>query len=368
MAETTGRRRILLLINSLEGGGAENVMVRVAAGLAARAPDAEIRLALLDDLPAAYPAPPGVELVRLDSRGAFWRSIRGVRRLVADWRPDVVLSFLARANCAAVLARRQGGGPLCVISERVNTTSHFGTGPRERVLKAMIARLYPRADRVIAVSRGVGDDLRDRYGVPAERIEVIHNPVDIDTLRARAAAPPAIDLPGRFFVSVGRLVPNKGGDILLRAFARHAEPARHLVMLGDGPERDRLAALARKMGLAERVHMPGYLDNPQAVVARADAYVSASRSEGFPNALVEAMALGRPVIATDCASGPREILQGPPPAGLLVPVDDVDALARALDLVNEAETRHSLAGRASDRAQDFRPGPVVSAYARVLGV
>jgi N-acetylgalactosamine-N,N'-diacetylbacillosaminyl-diphospho-undecaprenol 4-alpha-N-acetylgalactosaminyltransferase len=235
----------------------------------------------------------------------------------------------------------------------------------------VVARLYPRADAVVAVSRGVADDLRDRYGVPEGRLRVIHNPVDIAALRARAAEPPAIPLPDRFFVSVGRLVPNKGGEILLRAFAAQRARGRHLVMLGEGPERGRLSALARTLGIAARVHLPGYLANPHAVVARSEGYLSASRSEGFPNAMVEAMALGRPVIATDCRSGPREILMpdaATREAGLLVPVDDVGVLAAAMTLLDEEERRNELARRARCRAEDFRPASVVSAYAGLLGV
>jgi len=367
MSEGQGQR-VLLLINSLEGGGAEKVMARVAAGLAGRLPQGQVRLALLDDLPAAWPLPGGVELVRLDSRGSFWRSIRETRRLVAEWRPDVVLSFLTRANCAAILACRRGGSR-CVVSERVNTTTHLGAGPRGRVLRAVVARLYPRADAVVAVSQGVADELRDGYGVADGRLRVIPNPVEIGSLQARAAEASAVPLPGRFLVNVGRLVPNKGGEVLLRAFAASGFPG-HLVMVGEGPERGRLMALARQLGIADRLHLPGYLENPHAVVARAEAWVSASRSEGFPNAMVEAMALGIPVIATDCRSGPREILtpDGAAEAGVLVPVDDVAAIAAAIDRLGDAGQRQELSGRAARRAQAFRPDAVIAAYAEVLGV
>ncbi|ROT97994.1 glycosyltransferase [Histidinibacterium lentulum] len=361
-------RRVLLLINSLEGGGAEKVMAQIAAGLTGMLPPGQVRLAMLDDLPAAWPLPEGVDLVRLDCRGSFRRSIRETRRLVAEWRPDVVLSFLTRANCAAILACRRAGAT-CVVSERVNTTTHLGAGPRGRVLRAVVARLYPRADAVVAVSRGVARELRRAYGVTEARLRVIPNPVETGVLEARAAEAPAIRLPDRFLVSVGRLVPNKGGEILLRAFAASGFPGA-LLMLGDGPERGRLMALARDLGISDRVHLPGYLQNPHAVVARAEAWVSASRSEGFPNAMVEAMALGLPVIATDCRSGPREILapEGAAEAGLLVPVDDVAALSAAIDGLGDADRRRDLSGRARRRVQDFRPDAVIAAYAEVLGV
>lgn len=367
-----------MLINSLEGGGAEKVMARLAGDLARRFPEVEIRLALLDDLPAAQDPGNGVEIVQLDSRGSFRRSIAQVRDLVAAWRPGVVLSFLTRANCAAILARERAEFR-CIVSERVNTTSHLGGGLRGWLLRAVVARLYRRADAVIAVSRGVRDELQKRYGVPEPRLHVIYNPVDASDIAEKACAKvPGLDLPEDCFVSIGRLVPNKGFDVLLRAFARHDNAARTLVILGEGPERKRLQALARELGIDGRVLLPGYLDNPHPVLRRADAYVSASRSEGFPNALVEAMVLGLPVLATDCASGPAEILaerltgrtRGLEAVrwGLLAEVDDVAAITAGMDALNDVETRRDLGRRARERSAMFAAGPVVEAYASVLGL
>ncbi len=362
--------RLLLLINSLEGGGAEKVFVTLAGHLA-RSHRGEICIATLDDSPDAYAAPDGVRRVWLDCRGGFLRSITAVRRLVAEWKPDIVLSFLTRANCAAILARGEGRFR-CVVSERIHTTSHLGTGLRGRVLQRIVALLYPRADRVIAVSEGVRDELIRRYGVGAERVVSIPNPVPVEDLRARGREQPAIVLPSDFLVAVGRLVPGKGGETLLRAFARQSNKGRALVILGEGPERERLAALAETLGIGARLYMPGYLANPQSVVARASAYVSASRGEGFPNALVEAMALGRAVISTDCHSGPSEILADRPaglvagldraPWGILVPVDDVEALSRAMDLVDDSVIRSDLERAAKERVLRYAPAEIFARY------
>ena len=370
-------RRLLLLINSLEGGGAENVMARVAGGLAGHLDDVTIRMALLDDLPAAYEVDPRIEVVRLDSRGKFGRSIAETRRQVGAWRPDVVLSFLTRANCAAILGRNRGNYR-CVISERVNTSSHLGDGLKGRLLRRMVAWLYPRADVVIAVSSGVAKELAENYGVPRARLRVINNPVDGPGLRRQAEAEPGIPLPPDYFVSVGRLVPNKGHDVLLRAFAAHRNRERHLLILGEGPERAHLEALAAELGVDGRVHMPGYVENPHAIVGRATAYVSASRSEGFPNALVEAMALRRAVAATDCPSGPAELLaerdtgatRGMEAAawGILAPLDDAAALAAAMDELEDPTVRESYAARACERAGAYGNDPVFDAYAAVLEV
>jgi len=371
-----GGQRLLLLINSLEGGGAENVMAYLASGLAKSLGRVEIRLALLDDLPAAYTVDPTVEIVRLDSRGSLRRSISLTRQLIATWQPDVVLSFLTRANCANILARKKH--PFhCVISERVNTSSHLGSGLRGRLLRLVVARIYPKADAVIAVSQGVREEILRNYNVSAARLSVIHNPVDIEKLRVEGTRKPSVALPDDFFVNVGRLVANKGGEVLLRAFAKHRNRNRALMILGEGPERSALELLARELGIADRVLMPGYVMNPHAIVSRATGFVAASRSEGFPNALVEAMALGCAVTATDCPSGPAEILAERAtgktgkleiaPWGLLVPMNDVDGLTAAMDYFDDPANRQEYRERAAQRARAFAPAPVIAAYARTLG-
>ncbi len=367
-------RKLLLLINSLEGGGAEKVFVSLATHLASTG-DWELSIATLDNVPDSHPAPQDVTRLRLDCRGSLLRSIWQVGALISQWQPDVVLSFLTRSNCAAILAKRRGDFH-CAISERVHTSSHLGSGPRGRLQQLIVSWIYPRADAVIAVSRGVGDELARGYGVPANLITAIPNPVFTETLQARGQKEPEIDLPQDFFVAIGRLVPNKGGEVLLRAFAAHANMDRALVILGEGPERARLTALVRALGIEGRVHMPGYVENPQAILARATAYVSASRSEGFPNALVEAMSLGRAVMSTDCHSGPAEILaetvsgevEGPHQArwGLLVPVDDITALTSAMDLMDDADLRARYERLSRQRMQSYAPSDIFARYQRVL--
>ena len=363
-------RKLLLLINSLEGGGAEKVFVSLATHLASTG-DWDLCIATLDKVPDAHPAPPDVTRLRLDCRGSLLRSIWQVGGLISQWRPDVVLSFLTRANCAAVLAKRRSDFR-CVISERVHTSSHLGRGPRGGLQRAIVSWLYPSADGVIAVSGGVGDELASSYGVPSSLITVIPNPVFSETLQIRGQEEPKVDLPHDFFVAIGRLVPNKGGEVLLRAFAAHVNTDRALVILGEGPERTRLMALACVLGIEGRVYMQGYVDNPQAFLARATAYVSASRSEGFPNALVEAMSLGRAVVSTDCHSGPAEILaegpsgrvEGPYQArwGLLVPVDDIMALTSAMDLMDDAALRARYGMLSRQRMQSFAPADIFRRY------
>ncbi|MDK2759806.1 MAG: glycosyltransferase [Sphingopyxis sp.] len=343
------RKRILFAINSLAGGGAERVLATLLGGSDPWRPRYDIHLALLDDEPRAYDAPDWVTVHQLDCRHKLLPSLIQLRALVGRLAPDATLSFLTRANIANAAAMAGRGRPW-LISERVNTSAHLGDA---RAAKAMVRLVYPRAAHVIAVSEGVVDDLAAHFGVSRARMSAVANPVDHRRIAELAAEPPAFVPDGPYIVAAGRLVPNKNFPLLLRAYAK-AAPSARLVILGEGPDRGALTALAASLGIADRVDMPGFVANPFAMVARAQAYAMPSNAEGFPNGLVEAMACGIAVVATNCASGPSEILAGRPreaitgaidvDAGALVPTDDVDAFAAALGRTL-AEPRRSTCGR-----------------------
>lgn len=368
------RPSLMLVINSLDGGGAERVLAILARELAASGRFRGVVLATLDDTQDRYPLDAAVERIRLDTAGSLPRGFLALRRVVLAERPDVVLSFLTRANVAAALVGRLTGTPV-VISERVNTSSHLAGRRDAAVTKALVRFVYPLAHHVVCVSDGVRRDLLRNFAVPAARMSVIHNPVDRGGIAAAARAEPAIALPPDFFVAVGRLVPNKGFDRLVRAVAALPRgPA--LVILGEGPERERLQTMIDGFGLSGRVFLPGHVAEPHPIVARARAFVSSSSAEGFPNALVEAMCLGRPIISTDCESGPAEILgrEGEQPVrtmtfaryGILVPTGDAAALTEALAHLSE-EGRSAQWGRlALQRVSDFELAGAVDAYAARL--
>ena len=356
------RKRILFIINSLAGGGAERVLTTLLRASEPWRARYDIHLALLDDEPRTYPVPDWVTVEQLDARYSLLRSVRQLRALVGRLSQAATLSFLTRANVANAAAMAGSGRPW-LISERVNTSAHLGNGRGALAAKLMVRVAYPRASHVIAVSSGVVEDLVANFGVSRSRVTALANPVDHESIGAFAALEPSFVPAGRYIIAAGRLVPNKNMAMLLRAFAAAELPTR-LVILGEGSERGSLEQLAASLGIADRVDMPGYVDNPFALLARAELFAMPSNAEGFPNGLVEAMACGLPVVATNCASGPSEILAGRAredvtgpldvDAGALVPTDDVEAFANALRSVH-AEPRRSACGAAA-RARSLAYG------------
>ncbi len=328
---------ILFVINSLAGGGAERVMLTLLAGSKGRMTQSPFELALLDDETDAYAAPAWLPLTRLSTGGSMARGLRSLLSLARRRRPSLIVSFLTRANVLSIIVGRLLGCRT-IISERVNTSAHLA-GPHNRVPRLLVRATYRFAHRIIAVSDGVADDLVANFGVSRERIVVIGNPVDLENVAERGAEAVHLPCASPFIVAMGRLTQTKNMALLIEAYAASGVTVP-LVIMGEGPERDALTAQIAALGLSERVYLAGFQKNPYAVLARAELYVSASNGEGFPNALVEAMALGRPVVVTNCASGPSEIMADrgretirdtlETPSGMLVPINDAKAMAEAI--------------------------------------
>jgi N-acetylgalactosamine-N,N'-diacetylbacillosaminyl-diphospho-undecaprenol 4-alpha-N-acetylgalactosaminyltransferase len=374
LEQVSRRKRVVFLINSLAGGGAERVMCSLLAHSAPESEEFEIVLALLDTEPAAYSPPSWVRQRQFDCRSSLARSVLAVRRLFREERPDATLSFLTRANVANVLASRLRGTP-AVISERANTSAHFPRGPRGALPRAFVRFVYPRADRIIAVSAGVERDLRENFAVPARKLSVIANPVDLEAIRSRACEAPEVDIDEPFVLGAGRLVASKNFGLLIEAFAA-AGLAGKLVIIGEGPERGALLRRIGDLGLGDRVLLPGFVKNPYPLMRRARIFVLPSNAEGFPNGLAEAMALGAPVISTNCASGPSELLAERPREeveglsfaehGVLVPTGDVAAMADALKALEDADLRNRYGQKAAHRAAAFSPEKAKLGYWEIL--
>lgn len=330
------KKHIALFLPSLHGGGAEKVMVNLALGFVEQGLKVDLVLAKAEG-PYLSRVPEEVRVVDLEARRVLY-SLPGLVRYLRRERPQAMLSALNHANIVAIwaklLARVQ---TRLVVSERTTLSRSIenASSVRVKLLPFLIKTFYPYADAVVAVSRGVAEDLVTTTKLPMEKIKVIYNPVITPELFAKAEEP--LDhpwfRPGEppVVLGVGRLTQAKDFPTLIRAFAlvRKERPAR-LMILGEGEERPKLEALVRELGLEEDVALPGFVENPYKYMKRAAVFVLSSRWEGLPAVLIEAMALGTPVVATNCPSGPAEILEGGK-WGRLVAVGDVNALAKAVE-------------------------------------
>jgi glycosyltransferase involved in cell wall biosynthesis len=326
-------------------GGVERMLANLMRGFIDLGRPVNLLLAGADS-PHLARLPAAVQRIDLGSRHTLMAAI-GLARYLRKARPPVMLAAKDRAGRAAVLARRMAGTDTRIVL-RLGTNLSAAMAGRSafdrRLRYAPIRWLYPSIEHIVAVSAGVAEDTALIAHYPRERISVIRNPVITPELMQNAALPCPHPWLGEHrdrrlpvIVGAGRLQQQKDFPTLIRAFAqlRRARPCR-LLVLGDGSERPMLEALIARLGIGTDVELPGFQHNLYPFLARADLFVLSSAWEGSPNVLTEALALGTPVVATDCPSGPREILDGGR-FGRLVPVGDADALSSAM-----AET---LAGR-----------------------
>lgn len=317
-------------------GGITPVVSNLAKGFAGRgfAVGMLVRLPKQANLPAE-PLGPGVRIIDLGTSHRLSTAF-AVARYLRRERPAALLAAGHRFNLAAAWVNRFSHATRTVLSVHNNVSSeaqrHGRLWTRRRF--QAISRFYRWADGIVTVSKGVADDLLAHTTLPADRVRVIHNPVVTPELLARGEEPLdhpwfAPDSPP-VILGVGRLSPQKRFDILLRAFAqvRQQRPCR-LLILGEGDDRTELENLATELGVADDVSLPGFVPNSPAFMKRAAVFALSSAWEGLPTVLIEALAAGTPIVATDCPSGPREILASGR-YGHLVPVGDSDALAQGI--------------------------------------
>ncbi len=332
--------RIALFLKYLGGGGAERVMLNLACGLAERGFQIDLVLSKAWG-PHLWKVPPEIRVVDLQASQSLASLVALVRYLRRE-KPFALLSAMHYANEIALCAKRLTGVSTRVIVSEHNTLSHslqHTAKIKRRLVPFFVRNLYPWADGIVAVSQGAARDLAQISGLPSERIQAVYNPVVTPKLleKAKVSVEHPWFMPGEppVILGVGKLEAQKDFPNLIRAFAlvRQVRSSR-LVILGWGPDRPQLEALIHELDIEEDVALLGYVDNPYAYMARAAVFVLSSAWEGLPTVLIEAMAVGIPVVSTDCESGPSEILDGGK-YGILTPVSDSQALAEAiLDLLS----------------------------------
>jgi glycosyltransferase involved in cell wall biosynthesis len=360
----TGERRCLCVLPDLSGGGAQRTMINLFHQLPEHGWQTELAVVQGGGAAADWLGPD--DAVTDLGCGRVRHGFRALRRLLALRESDLVFATMLDANCLAALAcLGQRPRPALVVRETNSQRARGDLGPLRRKLAGWA---YRRADRVVALSHGVERELVEDLRLDAARALTLPNPVDIDAFAAPATDDP---LPGRWrdgpvLVAAGRLTRQKGFDILLDAFARLETSSARLVILGEGPDRAALQAQAESLGLSDRILLPGFVTNPGDWYAQATLFVLSSRWEGFGHVLVEAMASGLPVLATDCPHGPRDIIDSGR-TGLLVPPDSAEALAAAIDgLLQDAPLAQKLAAAGREAAAAYGAALVAGRYAALF--
>jgi len=379
---------VVALTGSLDRtGGAERAFRTIVAGFESRL---GMRVELAAHLP---PDDPEVRdratVLRPAGAGVGPGMLGRMRGLIERApRPAILFGFQINSNVVASVANRLLAADRrlpVVLNDRAAitemTVARPGGGPADRmraaVFRTAARAAYRQADCVVCNARANAELVRTFVGGASPPVETIYNPLDAEGLQSRFAERDRTrwqsDL-GPLVVAHGRLDPQKGFDVLLQAFARVRDewPQARLRIVGAGAPRGAREALVGALGLTDAVELPGFSADPLAAIEDGDVYVLPSRFEGLPNALLEAIAVGLPAIAADCPTGPAEILSAEAGAGLLFPVDDLEALVSHLrGLLGDGGRRAALAAGARRRALDFAPAVATDAYAaifrRILG-
>ena len=371
MIPVGSNERMALFLPTLDDGGAERVMLQLAASFSARGHSVDLVVAIPGG-PLDAQVPPGPRVVSLDASRTIL-ALPALIRYLRRERPIALLSTLEHANVLAVSAGAFARAGIPIVLREANVLlPRAELGRQARLQRGLMRQAYRAADRIVAVSRSVATSLTEELGLDARRIRTIYNPIVTAELPEKATAP--LDdpwfAPGAppVVLGVGRLAPQKDFPTLLRAFAQvRAVREARLVILGEGSERPRLEELTRQLGVAADVKLPGYDHNPFRYMSRASVFALSSVYEGLPGALIQAMACGCRVISTDGPGGAREVLENGKNGALgpLVPVGDPAALARGISaLLDDARAGPPRVPHPVDR---FSEKAAVDAYLDVLG-
>jgi glycosyltransferase involved in cell wall biosynthesis len=356
---------LAIVVKDLTGGGAARAMVKLANGLVVRH---RVDMVLVKATgPYLDELSPLVRVVDLNARRTI-TAIPAMIRYLRGQQPQAVLSALRHINVMSIVSRALSLARCClIVTERNMVALSAASTPRrrDRLFFFLIPLLYRMADGVVAIARDIHDELLGRFRLPAHKLHLIYNPIVSEEMIERAAE--LVD--EQWFhddaptvLAVGRLFEHKNHSVLLRAFASAAEEdSARLLILGEGPERARLEALALELGIEHRLDMPGFVPNVYKFMSRSDLLVHTSRWEGLPGVLIEALACEVPIVAVDSPGGVSEVLEAGR-YGRLVPSDDFDALVGAI--------REGLHGKIPSPSRTawirFEQGAVVAEYEALL--
>ena len=358
-------KRIVFVISSLSSGGAERVISIIANYFAYKKYQVAI-VTFYHKTHDWYPLNKDVVRIvtgytrgqkKLDIIRNYFKKILRLRKIFIELNPDVIISFLTEVNIITLLAAFRLGTKV-IISERVDPTLHKTILPIWKWLRRLT---YPRADYLVVQTKRVCDYYSEWPGL---KIAIVPNPV----LSPEKIRDVRMILKKPFIVAMGRLTFQKGFDLLIESFSKLAKkyPKWNLVVIGEGEKRRELEQLISHFGLNSRISLIGKVKNPQTILRQADIFVLSSLFEGFPNALLEAMACGLPVISFNCPSGPAEIIRYNYD-GILVPPENINVLSLAMDkLISDKLLRQKLGENAKQVTKRFSVEKIMEQWERLF--
>jgi len=353
--------KVLFVLPSLRGGGAERVILTLLKGLDVSKFQSELVLLektgnYVEDLLK------NLKVYALNKKKARF-AIFSLARFLTYQRPKILFTTLPQINALGYLSLKISHSKPFWIIRRAN---YEPPQILPFLTKFFLKKSYQKADKIVCVSKGLAKDLAKYWHISEKKINVIPNPIDIDNIQNLAKS--RINHPWFYsqtpiIVAVGRLTGQKGFSFLIKAFSQVLSQFKaKLVILGQGPEKETLEQLTREFRVEREVEFLGFQNNPYPYIARAQVFVLSSLWEGFPNVLVEAMACGVPVVATDCPFGPREILEDGK-YGLLVPPANEEALAKAiLKILESPQLAKDFSEKAKERVKNFAKEKVIKEY------
>ncbi len=321
--------RICFFLPSMNIGGVENVFITYANELAERGYNIHFVLCKKEGklLPLIS------EKVRIDSLGGIKlrQSLLPLRKYLKTIKPDVLITGGDFPNLMCIIATRFfKDRPKVIISKHnYRNIETKELGPWARLDMLLQSFLYPKADKIVAVSRGIDCYLKDEMLIAAKDIVQINNPIDVKHILLEGEEKTNVDLPANYIVFVGRLGKVKNIPLLLRAFNLIGDDSLHLVIVGDGSERSNLENYCKTLSSSERVHFIGPITNPMPIIKRAKTLALCSHSEAYPTVLLEAMVFNVPVVATP-TTGALEILTNVDGGYITRSFDDEEELKTSL--------------------------------------
>ena len=381
---SSNKNNIAILIYSLSGGGAERVVTYLIKYL--RDHNKQPILFLMNDN-IDYEIDSSVPIYYLEKSNASETGFKKIlkipflayryHRLIREHKIEISISFLSRPNYINLINTFFRRKTKIIVSERSFPSQQYGDRSLKSLLNNfLIKSLYPKADIIICNSNGNACDLINNYGINSRKIRVIYNPIDYVKISKIDGIEHFFDTSYTNFITVGRLDENKNHYLLIEALNKLKQSNIRLYIFGKGPLKSKIQSQIKLHGLSNQIFLMGFDSNPYKFLKKADAFVFSSKSEGFPNVLLEALACELPIISTNCKSGPDEILLGRieditdiriSDLGILVPSDNLQLMVKALDYyINNKHIFEHISNKSSERLISFEPDQILSKYFECL--